>query len=302
MARPEPTPRAGSFSARWPPYTLGRRIATIAVSYALAYLCLFAPGNKHFLFVFCAALIYMVQQELYDILEIKGARVWRVCGISASLLLALGGYLNLLESRESQLLAIPILALFFSTFILQMRRRTDGAIMNLTATHFGFLYVGVPISCAFWIRGLEHGDALILMLLIATGFNDIGGFVVGKAIGRHRLAPSISPLKTWEGAVGGCVFSVAAVLAGGFLFRPLFKEGVFYFAPDPGGEWHAITLTILISVVGVWGDLAESLLKRDAGKKDSGSSLTGHGGYLDLVDSLLFTTPLVLVYGTVALS
>lgn len=297
---PESTPGARPVSTKWAPYTLGRRIATIAVSYALAYLCLYAPGSNHFLFIFCAALIYMVQQELYDILETKGAQVWRVCGISASLLLALGGYLNLLESRESRLLPVPILALFFSTFILQMRRGTKGAVANLMATHFGFLYVGVPVSCAFWIRGLPHGDALILLLLIATGFNDIGGFVVGKAIGRHPLAPSVSPLKTWEGAIGGCVFSVVAVLLGGILFRPLFAEGVFYFAPLPGGEWHAITLTLLIAVVGVWGDLAESLLKRDAGMKDSGSSLTGHGGYLDLVDSLLFTTPLVLVYATIS--
>lgn len=298
---PESTSSAGSVSAKLAPYTLGRRIATIAVSYALAYVCLFGPGNEHFLFVFCAALIYMVQQELYDILEMTGAQVWRVCGISASLLLAVGGYLNLLGFQESRLLPLPILALFFSTFILQMRRGAKGSIANLMATHFGFLYVGVPISCAFWIRGLPHGDALILLLLVATGFNDIGGFVVGKLIGRHPLAPTISPMKTWEGAAGGCVFAVAAVIAGGFLFRPFFGEGLFYFARPPGGEWQAIVLTLLIAVVGDWGDLAESLLKRDVSKKDSGSSLTGHGGYLDLVDSLLFTTPLVLVYATIAL-
>jgi phosphatidate cytidylyltransferase len=268
MSMSESTSSSGPASAKLAPYTLWRRIATIAVSYALAYVCLFGPGNKHFLFVFCAALIYMVQQELYDILEMTGAQV---------------------------------LALFFSTFILQMRRGAKGSIGNLMATHFGFLYVGVPISCTFWIRGLPHGDALILLLLVATGFNDIGGFVVGKAVGRHPLAPTISPMKTWEGALGGCVFAVGAVIAGGFLFRPFFGDGVFYFAPLPGGEWQAIVLTLLIAVVGDWGDLAESLLKRDVSKKDSGSSLTGHGGYLDLVDSLLFTTPLVLVYATIAL-
>lgn len=301
MSVPETTSEAGSLSAKGNACALGRRIATTTIAYGLAYVALYGPGADHFLFVFTAALIYIVQQELYDLLEQTEARVWRGCGIASSLLLAACGYLSLLGIRESRFLPIPILALFFSTFVLQMRRGPRGAIANLTATFFGFLYVGVPLSCVFWIRSRPHGSALILLLLLANGFNDIGGLVVGRSVGRHRLAPTISPAKTWEGAFGGWAFSLAAVLGGGFLFRPLFEDGAFYFAPLPGGEWHAIAITCLIALVGMLGDLAESLLKRDVGVKDSGTRATGHGGYLDLVDSLLFTTPLLLVYATIFL-
>jgi phosphatidate cytidylyltransferase len=284
---------------------VGRRLATVAIVYVLLYVSLYTSLAPHLLFIFCAGLIYLAQQELYDLLELTGTKIYRVCGISSSLLVALIGYLNLLAVNgivtvnESRLLPIPILALFFSSFIFQMQRGAKGAVSSLAGTYFGFLYVGIPISCALWIRSQPQGAHLLLLLMIATGFNDIGGYVVGRLKGRHKLVPSISPGKTWEGAFGGWFFAVIAVLVAGLLFRPLFDDGYFYFSKLPGGEWHAIALASLIAAVGLLGDLAESLLKRDVGVKDSGGNLTGHGGYLDMVDSLLFTTPLVLVYATI---
>ena len=129
----------------------------------------------------------------------------------------------------------------------------------------------------------DRGDMLILAM-VAVYVGDIFALYGGRALGRHKLAPVISPKKTWEGAIAGLVGSVAgALLAPAFFWRALPVH-------------HAIALGLLLGVVGIAGDLAESLLKRAAEVKDSGSLLPGHGGILDRIDSLLFAAPVVYSY------
>jgi phosphatidate cytidylyltransferase len=112
---------------------------------------------------------------------------------------------------------------------------------------------------------------------------DVGAYFVGSSIGRHSLIPRISPNKTMEGTIGGLVFSVASAVASK-LYLPSFPMG------------HLVVLGFLLGVLAQVGDLAESLLKRDCDVKDAGAMLSGFGGVFDLIDSLLFTTPIFYFY------
>lgn len=120
--------------------------------------------------------------------------------------------------------------------------------------------------------------------------SDTGAFYFGRFFGRHKLYPSVSPGKTWEGAVGGLLFSL--IPAYGFaLFVSLYRW-----------NWRILILTLAISIAGQIGDLAESMLKRNCGVKDSGNILPGHGGILDRIDGLLFAIPLLYLYLTWSVS
>jgi phosphatidate cytidylyltransferase len=125
---------------------------------------------------------------------------------------------------------------------------------------------------------------MLILAMVAVYVGDIFALYGGRAFGRHRLAPVISPKKTWEGAIAGLVGSVA-----GSLLAPL------WFARALPVR-HAVALGLLLGTVGIAGDLAESLLKRAAEVKDSGSLLPGHGGILDRIDSLLFAAPVLYSY------
>ena len=149
----------------------------------------------------------------------------------------------------------------------------------------GPVYVGFLLAHALMLRELDNGtdsgrDWLLFAVLV-TFANDTGSYFTGVAIGRHPMAPSISPKKTWEGAIGGFMWAVGIALALGALLQLSVHL------------WQQALMGAAIGVLAQLGDLAESRLKRAGGAKDAGSSLPGHGGFLDRLDSLLFTIPLV---------
>jgi phosphatidate cytidylyltransferase len=151
-------------------------------------------------------------------------------------------------------------------------------------TLLGVCYVNWLLGYAIWLRDIPHGAEWIVFLLAVTWAGETAAYVVGSRFGRYKLAPSISPAKTVEGAVAQVVVSVAvgALVSGWFLRdRPLLLGVV-------GG--------LLLGVIGQCGDLAESVLKRSAHTKDSGGLIPGHGGLLDRLDSLLFNTPALFYY------
>lgn len=157
----------------------------------------------------------------------------------------------------------------------------DGAI-----TVTGMLYIGLTLSYVVMIRMLPEGEWLLFFLLLVTWAGDTGAYYVGTLCGQHALAPRISPKKTIEGLVGGLLGAmiIAYTLRWWFL-----------------AEFSAVDCFVLAAVLtlaGLWGDLAESALKRSAGVKDSGGLLPGHGGMLDRLDSLLFTAPAFYYYVT----
>ncbi len=154
-------------------------------------------------------------------------------------------------------------------------RLGDHLVGRMAVTAFGLAWVVMGFGHLLLLRGLENGATLTVLAVGATWTNDTLAYFVGRVFGRHKMAPRISPKKTIEGAVGGLVGSV------------LFALAVKVYTP-----WlplrEAAIMGIVIGITGQWGDLFESMVKRDLKRKDSGRLLPGHGGILDRFDSLLF--------------
>ncbi len=191
-------------------------------------------------------------------------------------------------------LASPCLALGLVTlaaFLGEMRRyERPGEVMERLALGvFGVVYAGLLLSFVAQMRGLGPGGAwglpAIASLVIVVKMSDIGAYTVGRLIGRHKMAPVLSPGKTLEGAAGGVVFACAgAYLALAWLAPAMIGQPL-----QPAWSW--LPFGVLVGLTGMFGDLAESLFKRDVGRKDSSTWLPGFGGVLDLLDSILFAAP-----------
>lgn len=158
-------------------------------------------------------------------------------------------------------------------------------LINLAVTLFGVTYLTIPLSTLLLID-LEYGRYWMLYLILVTKSTDIGAYFIGKKLGKHRLAPVISPKKTWEGAIAGFILGVGT----SYLLDTISSQ--YFGIPLFSNQLYAVVFGGLMSIIAQIGDLSESLLKRDSGVKDS-NRLPGLGGILDMVDSLVFTAPLL---------
>jgi phosphatidate cytidylyltransferase len=158
---------------------------------------------------------------------------------------------------------------------------------DTATTVFGALYVGFMLSFFVLIRDLDSGTLLALATLLGVWANDVFAYLVGSMLGRHKMSPNISPNKSWEGFAGGTLFTIVVWVS-------------LYFLIDSPMSlmWHVV-IGVIVSLTGVLGDLAESRLKREAGVKDSGKLLPGHGGFLDRFDSLIMVS--VVAYALLVL-
>ena len=169
---------------------------------------------------------------------------------------------------------------------LLLRRQKEGAFIGWAWTMGGILYIGWLLSHFVALRGLDDGRNWVFLALFTTFASDTTAFLVGSAVGKHHLAPRISPGKTWEGAIAGVCGAIIVSLL--FTISTPFQLPLAY--------WQAILLGLLISVFGQLGDLVESLLKRNMGVKESGRLIPGHGGVLDRTDSIVFAGIVVYYY------
>ena len=197
-----------------------------------------------------------------------------------------------------------LLLLVLTTLLTELGKRRPKPVVTIGTTLLGAVYVGWLFSYLTLLHGMQPGmirhngadrpllvppfphttpgEWLVIFVSACTWLSDTGALFVGKAFGRHKLAPNVSPGKTWEGSLGGLATSaLAGVLLGHWLQLPLI---------------HALLLGFLCGLFGQIGDLCESALKRDLGVKDFGAVLPGHGGILDRIDSLLFSAPLAYYY------
>ncbi len=198
--------------------------------------------------------------------------------------------LSIIEPHFDLSLLTPLLvtsAVVLSLVWLLARRQKEGAFTGWAWTMAGILYVGWLLSYLVSLRGFEDGRNWIFLALFATFGSDSAAFFTGRALGRHPLAPQVSPGKTWEGAIAG-VFGAVLVSLFFTLSTPLQINNLTC--------WQAILLGLLVSVFGQFGDLIESLLKRNMGVKDSSTLIPGHGGFLDRVDSIIFAGIVVYYY------
>lgn len=169
-------------------------------------------------------------------------------------------------------------------FALIYKRPSPDATGEMGRFALGTVYIGLPLALLVLMDFLPRGRLWIFFLLTVVFATDTGALYCGRFLGRHKLAPNVSPNKTWEGAAGGALLS----LISGLLFMKIFglRSG-----------WAGTTLLVLcVSVVSQVGDLVESMLKRHHEIKDSGMLLPGHGGILDRIDGLLFSIPFLYAY------
>jgi phosphatidate cytidylyltransferase len=216
---------------------------------------------------------------------------------------SLGGYL--LQSCWAFIVLAPLI---FGV-LLVFRNDLRGGLNSVAASIFGALYVGLSLSLLIVLQ-MNFEITLFLFLLFSVWAGDIAAYYVGKNIGKHKLAPIVSPNKSWEGAIASVVASVAVAYLIlhfhpqliDFILRikgtSLDERELFARYVTPIRSIHIICLGILTNVAAQFGDLFESALKRGAGVKDSGTILPGHGGLLDRIDALLFAIPVVWYYAT----
>ena len=170
---------------------------------------------------------------------------------------------------------------------------------------FAFAYIALPLGCLVQIREQASGAFLLLYLLLLVWAGDIFAYFVGRSLGRHLMSPRISPKKTWEGAaasmiasigVGMLLYNYALPISTALFNAHLIEKKDGLFALEKAPLWPVILLSAALNIAAQLGDLVESLIKRGAGIKDSGTLLPGHGGMLDRVDALLFAAPVLWYY------
>lgn len=235
-------------------------------------------------------------------------RVLYVLAVLAFLALALQTGSPYLVATTQMLFGIvgaAMFALMFFFAIAMRREPLSEGFPAASAAVFGFLYIVVPLAMLVQLRQQGSGAFLILYTLIVVWMGDTVAYYTGRAIGKHKLAPRISPGKTWEGTSGSfigaivcgtLVFAYSHQISTGLMRIGLLTPDQAYLPPQIPPLWQFAVLSAVINVASQIGDLAESLLKRGAGAKDSGSILPGHGGMLDRIDALLFAAPIVWFY------
>jgi len=215
-------------------------------------------------------------------------------GITRSLRpLVLGGYAGLVlalvaaEQGGPAWVIVAVAGTFALSFLVfgisDARPSFTGA---MATTMLGVMWVGGGLAALLLVRGAERGRLALLTVVLAVWADDTAAYFVGRLVGRHRMAPTLSPKKSWEGFIAGTTAAIAVA------FFALYDDRHTYLS-----IWQAVVLGSAIAVAAVLGDLFESAVKRDASVKDSGRLLGGHGGFLDRLDSLLLAGP--AAYGVV---
>lgn len=267
-----------------------KRVVTAAVLILVVLLLVFwAPL---WLLILAAALI--AELALWEYLALADAMGAKTPRIAVSIAVAL---LFWCIFRHPDFLGPMLGSLSLLLFALcALRSPVKRVLPDAAFSVFGMLYVGVPLTALPLLSEQENGPSLLLFLFFVVWVGDIAALYVGRAWGRRKLAPAISPGKTWEGAAASVVGSVLVALLllelAGTLSRGNFgKLSSLLSFPGSMGGWLA--LAVILNVAGQLGDLMESAIKRGAGVKDSGSILPGHGGVLDRIDALLLASPVL---------
>lgn len=228
-------------------------------------------------------------KEFYDLMRAEGIELKSNIGVVVGMLVAASGVLGRLEITNLLLVAGCIGIVFFKLI------RPDVTIAGLLSSVAGVVYIGWTAAHVVLMHSIEGiGSGLVTILIVAVALTDCGAYLVGKAIGKHKLAPIVSPNKTWEGALGGFIFTGIGMI----VLWKLCETQDWTSYPD----WTVLRyfgFGALLSIASQVGDLMESAIKRDAGVKDSGTLLPGHGGVLDRCDGFLFAGP--ILYYIVAL-
>lgn len=265
----DPLPRSGR--------SLKQAVVTALILLALIIIC--ALIGKIAFFVLICAVVLTALFELYDALLQTGHRPNLIFGLLSGFALLLVAFLE-----RPALIVVVIAATMYGAFFLALRRdRGPSAATDVAWTLLGVAWIAGGGAAAASMLQLQDGIYLLVAYILITALDDIGAYFSGTRFGQHKLAPSISPAKSWEGWVGG----FAASLAGGLVFASLLESLDLV---------HGLAIGAICGFLAPVGDLVESLVKREIGIKDSGRLLPGHGGLLDRLDAILFCAPAAYLY------
>jgi phosphatidate cytidylyltransferase len=237
--------------------------------------------------VFCILIILLIvpgQFELSKLAAAKNLKIFLPVSIIASILFAISRYFQqLVEFQPGAYLSLLSAFVLLALLLYQYKfHGTSGVLANCGANYFSILYLGLLSSFCVAIR-IEFGLWPLLMFVFVVKSADIGAYSIGSMFGKHKFSPKISPGKTWEG-MGGAVGAAIIVAIG------------FSLVCDIMPWWPAIIFGLAFAFIGQLGDLAESMIKRDAEQKDSANKVPGFGGVLDIVDSPLVAAPLAYLF------
>ena len=237
--------------------------------------------------LFCiliCALIIPAQLELSKLAAAKNLKIFTSISIIASILFAASWYwLQLVKISPAIYLSLLSALVLFVLFLYQyIRYDTSGVIANCGASYFSIIYLGLLSGFCMAIR-LDFGPWVLLMFVAVVKFADIGAYTAGKLFGSHKFSPKISPGKTWEGMAGAVAMAIIVAV-------------IFAVVCDIMVWPLAAVFGFCFAFIGQFGDLAESMLKRDAERKDSADNVPGFGGILDIVDSPLLAAPFAYLF------
>ena len=251
---------------------------------------LFAVLNQWIFLVVLLSLTVGGLYEFFYLIKKKGIPIYSYTGIIIGVLIPLSIFFQFEPTKKWELLFIVLVLLLI--FLLQMiRKDSNNAIVGISTTLFGVLYVSWFFSYLIKIRYLLPGVAgvkLLGFILIVTKCGDMGALFIGSKFGKHPLLPRVSPNKTLEGSAGSFLFSALSA----FFARCLLPAELGFTIG------HVVFIGMFFGGLGQLGDMSESLLKRDCHVKDSGKFLPGLGGTLDAIDSILFSAPAFYFYMT----
>jgi phosphatidate cytidylyltransferase len=270
-----------------------KRVLTAAVLVPIVLVLVFLGARWQWLFLLAvAAVAALAGWEYLGMAQKTGAQPPRVAVLVSLLALFLGSF-EWPDWTPAIFGVLCLALLVYCTFGAPVER----VMANASASIFCMFYVGFTLLALPSLHEQTNGPSLLAFLLCVVWAGDITALYVGRAWGRHKLAPAISPGKSWEGATGSVAGSLIA--AGALLgLATLFQAHDLVVLSYPDETWYWLLLAVVVNVAAQVGDLAESALKRSAGVKDSGSLLPGHGGVLDRIDALLVAAP-VLWYAQV---
>ena len=288
-----------------------KRVLTAAVLAPVVLLILFKAPWPFFVLAISAVVILTLREYL-NVTEAYGIKPFRWMSYVVAILVVLAftiynfswlvpWFVRGVLSWSGLWYLLPVIFGVPVVFRKEMRMAVPAAAMSV----FGVIYIAASLGLLIRLRHLPQAEYLIVFILFSVWGGDIAAYYVGKNIGKHKLAPVVSPNKSWEGAIASVVASVGIALLV-FHFRDsinaLFthEPDAPVLQPDYLGWAEIILLGLITNVTAQFGDLFESALKRGAGVKDSGTLLPGHGGLLDRIDALLFAVPVVWYYAELA--
>ncbi|MBU2507633.1 MAG: phosphatidate cytidylyltransferase [Bacteroidetes bacterium] len=269
--------------------SLSNRSVRVVVSVIAIPLILLICFYGKIPFLFLTLIIGLVSFYEFGVMNRnKENFVNRIPGLLSVGIIILNSYEHFIDFNNLVLAIVPLL------LILELFRNRTSAINNLGSTLLGIFYIGLFSAALLGVREFysnselvySRGGLVIISMLITIWVCDSAAYFLGTAFGKHKLFPRVSPNKSWEGAIAGFVFSIITVIALKSLLLDFF-------------DWaDIIVFGVIVGIAGQSGDLIESLIKRDAGVKDSSALIPGHGGIFDRFDSVLYTSPLLLLYMT----